>query len=415
MAASAIDAVTDVTTTDNDKGTGKKLFAWGRQWHDVNDETQIGEETKTPAKQQRTTWLPERKANGLDLTAVRNGTQQDPLDIDQPCFAGNRKRNDVNQLLLVDNATNNTSKRLRGDAWVAAQVPFLSEKPKRDDDNDVLSVCNEPSSKSLRGDAAQVPPRSSISCSNNPHDGDLHFMQMEYERKRQKVQQEVNFIKNLQSLPPGQLAKTLVTKVGAFEHKLDRQGLSFSLVANCALAQRFVECRNEFRRTGRPNHVVIAYHYTRFALLESIQQEGLLSIPERQSKKVGPQSGGAAFGNGIYTGRSPSSFPMHDFCLMVAIVKGNERWVHVGQAPPLDNVDTVVGNKRRKDPSVQTFAESLLDEIVLRQSKQCLPLLGFFRTRYPIDQVWKCHEELQVILDRFLNGGRRTLVVRKWK
>ena len=211
-------------------------------------------------------------------------------------------------------------------------------------------------------------------------------------------------------------AKHLVKAVSALHRKLRKKGINVDLMLKdmgLAVAKRFIKCQNEFRQQGRPTRVTIGYHYTRAEHLNSIQKEGLLSMPERVHKNVGPQSGGACYGHGIYSGRTPYSFPVNDSGLVVAILKGNEHCFQAAQRLGMGSVDTVVATRSvcLLSSGECRCIEQETDEIVLKKGKQCLPIFSFNKltaqsTGY--NDALTCHEDLQVLLDQSFNDGHAT-------
>jgi len=62
--------------------------------------------------------------------------------------------------------------------------------------------------------------------------------------------------------------------------------------------ERVLQAQEEFRAAKRPVTVDIGYHYTRSKNLSSIQQDGLMSRPERDASKVESKFNGSAYGEG---------------------------------------------------------------------------------------------------------------------
>ena len=241
-------------------------------------------------------------------------------------------------------------------------------------------------------------------------------------RRRQEKQERKAMMRSI----PGMA--TLLTQdiLKLHQHLLNIPDMKRIFLATIAiddmvyLTEQFLNTQLHFQQTGRPTTVTIGYHYTNADALNGIRQGGLMSKPERLTNKMGKQKGGAYFGEGIYTGRNPEAFSQYgDTCILVAILEGRSKYVQHGEFS--EGFDTVIGNKvTPKDlyyssPLVDPEYKPFHDEVVLKESGQCLPLLRFSRQDFSyslfdtpdrnLQNVWKCHEELQAVLDKFLNGG----------
>ena len=60
------------------------------------------------------------------------------------------------------------------------------------------------------------------------------------------------------------------------------------------LAKRFLECQADFQSNAWPSHVTIAYHYTKWQHMDSIKEDGLMSLADRYHQY------GNASGVGVY-------------------------------------------------------------------------------------------------------------------
>ena len=184
------------------------------------------------------------------------------------------------------------------------------------------------------------------------------------------------------------------------------------------LCKNFLQCATDFQADGLPSHVTLAYHYTRSERMNTIKQDGLMTLADRKATYSSSQGVGV-FGDGIYTATNPFAFQGFgggDTGLLVAVLLGNTQRLAHGANPTANlhgSINTVIGNKSllhlNGEPSEQT---KYTDELVLQKSKQCLPLMQF-KTSLVLDEagkdaLWKYHEELQRLLDGFFNKGVRT-------
>ena len=240
-------------------------------------------------------------------------------------------------------------------------------------------------------------------------------------RRRQEKQERKAMMRSI----PGMA--TLLTQdiLKLHQHLLNIPDMKRIFLATIAiddmvyLTEQFLNTQLHFQQTGRPTTVTIGYHYTNADALNGIRQGGLMSKPERLTNKMGKQKGGAYFGEGIYTGRNPEAFSQYgDTCILVAILEGRSKYVQHGEFS--EGFDTVIGNKvtpkdlHYSSPLVDPEYKPFHDEVVLKESGQCLPLLTFSRQDFSpsckvpdrnLVNIWKCHKELQAVLDKFLNGG----------
>lgn len=186
------------------------------------------------------------------------------------------------------------------------------------------------------------------------------------------------------------------------------------------LAKKFLQCQADFQADGLPTNVTLAYHYTRNERMDSIKQDGLVTLADRKRKDA-HAVGGCAFGDGVYTATNPYAFYGFNggkVGLLVAVVLGSTKRVSYSGRTPNNAapVNTVIGNKMRNLPGNMSEDTQFHDEYVLQESRQCLPLVRFDtslvssdgRRTQGNDAVWTHHKELQKLLDQFFNGGIRT-------
>ena len=196
------------------------------------------------------------------------------------------------------------------------------------------------------------------------------------------------------------------------------------------LAEKLLECQDNFTLHGKPTHASCAYHYTSQQHLNSIRQDGLLSHPERTTNGIQTEHK-AHYGDGVYTANNPSAFLGYgDTGLLVAILKGKSAACAKGgtQDP---TIDTVIGNKMIGHGNKMTNSPAGYNEIVLRQSCQVLPIFRFSRnlvatptttstTRHTStsfslnnsgsDLLWQLNGQVQKVLDEFMNNSVPTVL-----
>ncbi|CAB9500114.1 Probable E3 ubiquitin-protein ligase DTX2 [Seminavis robusta] len=146
------------------------------------------------------------------------------------------------------------------------------------------------------------------------------------------------------------------------------------------LAEKMMQCQADFTTSTTSacgSSVEIAYHYTHQERLDSIRQDGLLSRTQIASNTNFQARHGAAFGEGVYVGNNPYAFRSYgDTGLLVAILKGNAATItdrsQIASLSP--TVNTVIANKFQINRPQHSAG---MDEMVLRDSRQVLPLIRF--------------------------------------
>ena len=185
------------------------------------------------------------------------------------------------------------------------------------------------------------------------------------------------------------------------------------------LGKNFLQCIQEFEQNAWPAHVTLAYHYTRSNRMDSIKQDGLMTLADRK-KAYNISHGVGVFGDGVYTATNPFAFRRFgDVGLLVAIIQGHATRVPFDTRAIQDmpRINTKIGNKALIQINGQiTDAIKYTDELVLRESKQCLPLMRFdtayVSSQTGQDAVWMYHQELQKLLDSTFNKGVPTILTR---
>lgn len=163
----------------------------------------------------------------------------------------------------------------------------------------------------------------------------------------------------------------------------------------------FLTQRNTFSKLGRDSQVTLAYHYTNNNNSTTTATD--ITLPSPKSKV-----GGSKFGPGVYVSTRPDGLCFRgDTGIIVAIIKG--KTVRVGKKGKTedDDINTAIGNQKLRDYRVRSVDDAVyLDETVLKEETQCLPLLAF-----PADIVrrgdWAdlgvCYDALKLLVDTHLN------------
>jgi len=173
----------------------------------------------------------------------------------------------------------------------------------------------------------------------------------------------------------------------------------FHIVEQLLLAQ------DQMRSLGKNATIDIGYHYTAEANLPKIREQGLLTKAERDGRGIFSKYNGSCYGDGVYSGNNPFAYRnrrLGHICLLIARLRGNEaQFLGRGQTWNLDYDTRLVSN-------------GFHQMVVLRTSRQCIPLLGFDESLVDIcdgqdgsTPVFDLHVRLQGLLDHFFNGGFR--------
>ena len=152
------------------------------------------------------------------------------------------------------------------------------------------------------------------------------------------------------------------------------------------LSEKFLACRERFQVAGKPDRVQIAFHYVdNEAALRAVEADGL------QPGSDTPD------GVGIRTSSSPSARHHREkIGVLVAMIRGNGKVIHnrsgsVQQRNAIDpifldgtdnsdgnsNVDSTIRVPKTNHRRNRTHQAESVDETIVLQSCQCLPLLSF--------------------------------------
>jgi hypothetical protein len=148
--------------------------------------------------------------------------------------------------------------------------------------------------------------------------------------------------------------------------------------------------------------------------MQTIRQDGLMTMADRRNRQIQAGCNGAAFGDGIYTSNNPFAFrDFGDTGILVAIVKGKTSAGYGNDLQDVTGVDTVIGNKTTRTTGGDASVDNYYDEIVLKKSCQCLPLISFplaALKNHGTETLWTLQQALQLeILDEFFNNGVATV------
>ena len=169
--------------------------------------------------------------------------------------------------------------------------------------------------------------------------------------------------------------------------------------------------------------------------MTKIRTHGLMTAAERQSSNVTAGShNGAVFGDGIYTANNGTNFRGYGDCgIIVCRLQGKAVRVTGSLSPSqLEDVNTVIGDKRalfggmnmnmgsssmNNNDSDGWPNDDTNHEVVLRSSKQCLPVVRFdeeIRSKKQGRELIRYIKySLQQILEKRLNNGHEKSDIRK--
>ena len=171
-------------------------------------------------------------------------------------------------------------------------------------------------------------------------------------------------------------------------------------------AEQFLAKQDDFADKGIPTNVDIGYHYTSEKSMTTIRTHGLLTKADRLSSGIHSSFHGLNFGDGIYTTNNPyASTRYGEVGLIVARLQGNTFRFN-DRRLQYQNATTIVGNLQARACCGKWSEESdPYDEIVLRTSSQCLPLVRYSRTEYRKDSqhVHRCAAKMTRLVDELFN------------
>ena len=173
------------------------------------------------------------------------------------------------------------------------------------------------------------------------------------------------------------------------------------------LMERMLKTQAEYKSLGHKSHLDTGYHYTSKPNMAHIRTNGLMSQKERLSQKIRVGGHGSAFGDGVYTANNPTCFQSYgELGLLVARLQGAS--VRVAPFPQpfikgedVNDATTIVGNKTVRNgqwPKLDDY-----DEVVLKSSFQCVPMIQFNRLNTMKRSDHQLILHLQTVIQRMLN------------
>ncbi|KAL7553932.1 hypothetical protein ACHAWF_017289 [Thalassiosira exigua] len=182
--------------------------------------------------------------------------------------------------------------------------------------------------------------------------------------------------------------------------------------------EQMLQLKKEFEdKNNIPAAVDIGYHYTHRSNLPCIRTHGLLTKGDRAKKKISSEKqNGSTFGDGIYTANNPSFFSAYgDTGLIVGRMQGKTLWVAKGlrSSTQVDAaINTIIGNKQRRQLDGNRWPiDDSNNEVVLRASKQCLPMIRYNATLLNgaaegKEIIMNMQKSLEGILSEFVNNAK---------
>lgn len=145
------------------------------------------------------------------------------------------------------------------------------------------------------------------------------------------------------------------------------------------LAERLLIQQLDFRNRDIPWGIDIGFHYTNPRNMKAIRTNGLLTKAERQSQNIQTvNSNGSVFGDGVYTANNPTSFQnFGEMGLLVGRLQGKAVRVPGSLKRASKSANTIIGNKKATDTQTNWPAIHSFNEVVLKSSSQCLPMVKY--------------------------------------
>jgi hypothetical protein len=171
------------------------------------------------------------------------------------------------------------------------------------------------------------------------------------------------------------------------------------------IMERMLNTLATYQALGYMSHVDTGFHYTSEGNMAHIRTYGLMSKHERSSQQIeAVRNRASAYGDGIYTANNPiKSKGFGAIGLLVARLQGVS--VRVAQFPnPLvkgedvQKATTIVGNITHGRSNYRAFC----DEIVLKSSSQCVPLLQY-NQNMSLRHIVHLQTVMQSMLNEYLN------------
>ncbi|EJK58624.1 hypothetical protein THAOC_21237 [Thalassiosira oceanica] len=189
-------------------------------------------------------------------------------------------------------------------------------------------------------------------------------------------------------------------------------------------ATNMLDLQEEFVRNNVSGFIDIGFHYTGKENLANIRNHGLMTKAEREKGSVQVASKGAVFGDGIYTANGAVNFSNYgNLGIVVGRLQGNAVRAMRSFAEHQRNgnraaadANTMIGDKMIFVHSSGALADGWPckddhHEIVLRSSRQCLPMIrfdqGLIHTNEGKVLVEYIKKELEQIMNRLFNRNLR--------
>jgi deltex len=166
-------------------------------------------------------------------------------------------------------------------------------------------------------------------------------------------------------------------------------------------ALHLIQTQEQFRSAGKPTAVDIGFHYTHEENLANIRLNGLLSMKERNSRKIKPvKDNGKSFGEGVYTSANPTAFHGRYGTSGILVLR------LLGK-----NGDVESNCRTSKYDSVTVNRHQVQEIVVLSSGRQCIPIFSFDSSHIDLANplkpgnltLDKCQFSLQAFVDRVFN------------
>ncbi|KAL9191213.1 hypothetical protein ACHAXT_000919 [Thalassiosira profunda] len=182
-------------------------------------------------------------------------------------------------------------------------------------------------------------------------------------------------------------------------------------------AEHMMGLQKEYGESQQREHtkVDVGFHYTQSDNIPKIRTHGLLTKGERKEKSVtSAKTNASFFGDGIYTANNPTSFRhFGDVGLIVGRLKGKvfRTTKSLSSGTDIGGATTVIGDKLTTSPKLDSNGfplDARTNEVVLRTSKQVLPMIRYSDTLLKSPEGKQCiqdmKENLLLLMYEFFNN-----------